>query len=268
MAECLALHGVVDRPVDHRLGHRGGADGLGQALLRQLGHHQGETLALAAEHGAGRDPQVLEEQFGRVLGLHAELVEILAPHETGQAGIHQEQGDALGAMRGVGLGRQHHHVAQLAVGDEHLLAVDDVVAAVAGGAGADVLQVGAGVRLGHAERADGLAGDHFRQPVLLLLFGAERLDVGGDEVAMDQEAGTGEAAARQFLEHHHVEQVVQAEAAVLFRDGATEHAGFAGLEPQLPRNDARLLPLLVERGNLSFDELTYRGAEHFMFLTE
>jgi hypothetical protein len=120
------------------------------------------------------------------------------------------------------------------------------------------------VRLGHAERADRLAPDHFRQPVTLLLIGAERHDVGGDKIGVDQEARAAGTHAPHFLEHHDVEQVVEAKSAVFLGHGAAQQARLAGLEPQLARNDPVLFPLVVEGDDFFFHEAAHGVAPHLV----
>ena len=79
------------------------------------------------------------------------------------ARLDHQQRDAAGAGRGVGLGDHHDQVREVAVRDEGLRAVDHVVVAVAHGAGADALQVGAGAGLRHRDGADHLAAGELRQ---------------------------------------------------------------------------------------------------------
>ena len=93
--------------------------------------------------------------------------------DTGTIAFDQKQRDAFGTGRAIGLGREHDQIAQLAVGDEDFLAIDDEFVAIAHRAGTDVFEVGARMRFGHAERADDFATDHLRQPLRLLLFAAE-----------------------------------------------------------------------------------------------
>ena len=69
----------------------------------------------------------------------------------------EEAADAL-----VGARPDDGDVGDRAVGDPHLLAVQDPVVAVAAGAGAHRAGIGAGVGLGQAEAADRLAGGHPR----------------------------------------------------------------------------------------------------------
>ena len=113
------------------------------------------------------------------------------------------------------------------------------------------LQVAAGMRLGHAERADRLAAHHLRQPMPLLLLGAERQDVGGDEIGVDQKAGPAGADAPKLLEHDDVEQIVEAEAAVFLRHGAAQQALFARLQPEFARHDAVVPPTARGWGTIS-----------------
>ena len=88
--------------------------------------------------------------------------------------LDDEQRDPLVAGLGVGPGDHDHQVGQDAVGDEGLLAVEDVVVAGVDGGGADALQVGAGPGLGHRDRRDELAGAQPGQPARLLLVGRRR----------------------------------------------------------------------------------------------
>ena len=67
-------------------------------------------------------------------------------------------------------------VGDRAVGDPHLLSVQDPVGAVAARARAHRAGVRAGVGLGQPEAADRLAGGHPRQPLLLLLLRAPAVD--------------------------------------------------------------------------------------------
>ena len=128
---------------------------------------------------------ILEKELGRVLRLHAELFEIAAPGESRPIRLDKEERHAARAGRRVRLGRKHDDVAKLAVRDEDLLAVDHVFVARAPGLGANGLEVATGMRLGHAERTDRLALDHFWQPVAFLFFGPERKDVSRHEIGMD-----------------------------------------------------------------------------------
>src|SRR5205823_14534276 len=104
-----------------------------------------------AEQVGGRHLYVGEEQLRGVLRVHAELVQVPAAGEAGHAPLHHEQADP--PVPGVRVcARYHDHdVGQLAVGDEGLLAVQDVGVAVADRGRADPLQVAACAGLGHRD---------------------------------------------------------------------------------------------------------------------
>ena len=121
---------------------------------------------------------------------------------------------------GIGLGREHDDVAELAVGDEDFLAVDDEFIAVAHRLRPHRFEVAARMRFGHAERADRLAAHHLRQPLPLLLLGAEGKDVGGDQIGMDEKARPARPDPPQLLEHDDIEQIVEPEAAIFLRHRA------------------------------------------------
>ncbi len=79
---------------------------------------------------------------------------------------------------GIRIGDRHHDPERGAfcAGREPLVAVDDVVVAVAHGARAERRRVGSGhFRLGHREEGTDVAGDERREPALLLLVGAEHV---------------------------------------------------------------------------------------------
>ena len=75
-------------------------------------------------------------------------------------------GRALRLLVGRGVARQHQVDVRAAVGDEDLLAVDEVAVALAGRARDDAAQVRAGLRLGQVHAALQLARDEARQVAL------------------------------------------------------------------------------------------------------
>ena len=225
--KAVALARIGDRPLEHRLDHDDGGDGDRQALLRELLHQLEEALALGvAEQVLGRHAHVVEEQLGGVLAVHADLVEQLAAREPLEvvAGLGDDQRHAGGAVFAAGLRGDDQQVAVLAVGDEGLGAVDHVLVAVALGARLDVLQVRAGTRLGHRDRADELAAGHGRQPAPLLLLAAVVEDVVRDDRAVDAAAECAVGGARLLLEDHGLVGERAAAAAVLLRNRRAQAA--------------------------------------------
>ena len=75
------LH-VLERPVERGLGRGDRADRDREPLLGEVGDQVGEALALVAKQVLGRDGDLVEEQLGRVLGVHADLLQVPAPLEA------------------------------------------------------------------------------------------------------------------------------------------------------------------------------------------
>ncbi|MCY1331083.1 hypothetical protein D9M69_167340 [compost metagenome] len=269
LAERLALVAVAHGPVQRGLGQGGGADGDLQALPGQLLHQVGEALAFRAEQVLRRHADVVEEQLAGVLGLHADLLQALALAEAGHRGVHQEQADAAGAGRRIGLGHDYHHVAVHAVGDEGLGAVQHVMVAVAHGTGAHALQVGAGARLGHGDGADQLAAGHARQVGLLQVLAAVVQDVGRDDLRMQGQAEqVGRAGAGELFQHDHAVALVRAQPAVFLRHAEAEEAALPGLGPDLAIDEALFLEALVMRQDFHLQEAADRLPELQVFLVE
>ena len=260
-----ALLGELHRLVEGALRAGLGGQRDRQTLLGQLVHQVGEALALFAQTVGDRDAHVLEEQLGGVGGVLADLVEVAPAGEAVAVGLDQDQRDALGALRRVGLGHDHDHVGVLAVGDVGLLAADDVVVAVLLGRRLDALEVGAGARLGHRDGADRLAGDEPGQPLLLLLFRAVGDQVVGHDVGLEREAGRGAEVGELFGDDG-VVAVIEAHPAVFFGDGGTEHPGLAGGEPDRAVDDAALFEFVQARGEVAVEDLAHRIPEQPVLL--
>ena len=143
------------------------------------------------QDGVGGQAHVVEQQLGGDRGAQAELlVDVLGGEALGALGD-EEAADAL-----VGLRPDDGDVGDRAVGDPHLLAVQDPVVAVAAGAGPHRAGVRAGVGLGQAEAADRLAGGHPRQPLLLLLLRAPAPDREHRQRALDRDQAADAASRR------------------------------------------------------------------------
>ncbi|MNF12811.1 hypothetical protein D3C80_2144390 [compost metagenome] len=69
--------------------------------------------------------------------MHADLVQALAAAEARGVHIDHEQRNALGAFAAISLRHHQHHVAGLAIGDEGLGAIDDVLVALLDRTGTD-----------------------------------------------------------------------------------------------------------------------------------
>ena len=75
LAERLAITAVGHRVLESRFGARLALDADDQSFLLQLLHQVVEALAFLSQQVLGRDPAILEVQLGRVLRLHADLLE-------------------------------------------------------------------------------------------------------------------------------------------------------------------------------------------------
>jgi hypothetical protein len=139
--------------------------------LGELLHEVNKALSLLSEQTALGHAHVLKEQFSGVLGLHTHLIQLLALLEPRGIGLHQEQRDALGALRRIGLGADNAQIGHPSVGNEGLRAVDDVVVAIFDGSCSHALEVRAGAGFSHGDSRHPLTTAELRETVLLLLLG-------------------------------------------------------------------------------------------------
>jgi hypothetical protein len=228
-------------------------------------HQLDEPFALdGAQQVRHRHAHVVEEEFGRILRLVTDLLEVPSTLEAFALAFDQDQADALGLLVRVGFRNHNDKVGQLSIADKGFLPIEDIVVAVAYRTGADALQVRSGTGLGHGDGADRFASDHLRQPVLFLILGAIVLDIGGDDVRMQIEGGAGRAGAGEFLDHDGAEPEIRFGTAVCFRHCAAEQPRVAGFAPYLAADHAVALPLVMMRGDFGLDEGAHRLAEQFM----
>ena len=168
----------------------------------------------------------------------------------------------------VGAGGDEDQVGGVAVGDEGLRAVDDVVVAVLDGRRLQRGEVGAAGRLGHPDRGQDLAGAEAGEPALLLLLGGQVHEVRRHDVAVDAHArGQRHVDPGQLLGEHRVEAVVAGPGpAVLLGDLEPQEPLLAGLDPEVPRDGLLGDVLLQVRGDLAVQELLDRRAERLVVL--
>ena len=121
-----------------------------------------EALPFLAEQLVGRHAAVVEDDFARVAGAHAELVLFLAGRHARRPVFDDEGRDAAMSLRPVGHGDDDHHAADPAVGDERLGAVDHPRLALARGRRPHAGGVAAGAGFGEPPRAPHLAADEPR----------------------------------------------------------------------------------------------------------
>jgi hypothetical protein len=210
----------------------------------------------------GRHLDVLEHHLAGVAAAHAQLVELLRGGKALHALLDDEGGDAARAQLGLGLGVDHHGVGVGAVGDPHLGAVQQVVAALVLGAQLHADDVAAGARLAHGQRAHVLAADQLGQVFLLLRLAAVALDLVDAQVAVRAVGqADGGAGAADLLHGDHVRQVAHVGAAVLLGHGDAQHAQLAHLGPQVHRGTGRSVDLGRARGDLGLREVAHGVAQ-------
>ena len=213
----------------------------------------------------------VERQLGGVRAAVAELVELAGHAHAGRGRRDDDLADATRAALVGGAGEQAEPVGLDAVGDVELRPVDHPLVAVADRAGLQAGDVGAGVGLGHRDRADHLAPDRRDEVALLQLLGAEAVQRRGRHVGLhgDRHAHAGGVAAPDLLGEHHREQVVRAPAAVRGVVLEAQEAEVAELREQLVRRHPPVaLPPVDVRVDLPLDERPHRLAERLVLLGE
>ena len=162
LAELDTLLRVLDSLVDSALAQAQGLRGDADPAAVQGLHGDLEALALFAQQILLGNDAVGEHDLGGGGAVQAHLLLVLAHGEAGEAALHDEGGDAAGTLGLVGHGEDHEHVGHVAVGDEDLGAVEDIVVAVQLGLGLALGGVGTGVGFGQAEGADLVSTDNWR----------------------------------------------------------------------------------------------------------
>ncbi|MNM35126.1 hypothetical protein D3C81_457980 [compost metagenome] len=267
LVERLAVLHVLDGLLQQAFELGGAVQGDHQALLRQLFHQVHEALVLFTEQVAHRHTDIVEEQLGGVGGMLADLVQLAPAAEPFTVALDHDQAAALGPGTRVGLAHDHHHVAGQAVADEGLAAVDHPLVTVAHGGGADRLEVGTGARLGHRDGQYGFAGADFRQPFLLLLFGAQTHDVGRDDVRMHAQAPARNPGAVQLFDQHRRVPEITTATAIFGGHGEAQQVMAASLEPGFPVDLPGLVPLRLFGQALTLEETPRGVAQHFVVFT-
>ena len=163
------------------------------------------------------------------------------------------------AQIGVGTGKDHIGVSIIAVGDEDLGAIQDVLVTLQHSGGANAVGIGASAGLGQTHSTQLLALCQGNQVLLLLLLGAELQDGPGAQRTVNGEHdGGGSAVLSQLLAADDVGQVRQTSAAVLLGDVSTQHAHFS----QLLAGVLGKLFLLVQFSSDGLDFLQAEVVEH------
>jgi hypothetical protein len=165
-----------ERVLQRRLRDPDGERGDPHAAAVQPLQRVDEALRRVAQHLVVRDEELLlEGDAHRLGGALAHLVLLLPDDVALGVGGDDERADPAGAapvVRGVGAAHGDHDVAEAAVGDPRLGAVQHPAAVDAPRLRGERGGVGARVRLREREAAEQLAARHRLQPALLLRVGA------------------------------------------------------------------------------------------------
>jgi predicted transcriptional regulator len=131
-------------------------------------------------------------------------------------------------------------------------------------------QVRAGLRLGHPDRSDVLAGHEARQPTPALLGGRQAQEIGRDHVRVDTERrGVRDAGAGELFAQHRVEaEVLDAAAPAVLRDTQAEEAVAPGREPDVAIDRPLGAMALARRQDRALHEVPYRFAEPEVLVLE
>ncbi len=170
-----------------------------------------------------------------------------------------------------GNGDDHEGVSYVAVGDEALGAVENVVLAglIQDSGGLLTLGVRTGAGLGQAEGADLLAGAQVGQVLHLLLLGAVLKDGGGAQRGVGGNDNSSRAAdLSQLFDAHGVGEHISAGAAVLLGEVNAHHAQLGHLLDGLHGEALFLIDLSGQGLDLVLRELAVHLANEQLFLRQ
>ena len=218
---------VVDGGVECCLCEAGGDGRDAESAGIQCGEGDLESLALGAESTSLLDEGVVVVRRGGGDRREAHLLLGFAEREAGGVAGDEEARDALGAF--VCAGEQVVDIRDATVGDPRLGAGDGVSALGGRSFAVECGGVGSCLRLRQAVRADQPALQQIREPLLLLLVGAEgEQGVAGEAVHAGRD-GNGRPPRAEFFEHLQVHLVGLAAASPLLGIGQTEQSCLAHL---------------------------------------
>ena len=218
-------------------------------------HGELEPFPLLPQPVTGGDAHGAEVHLPGGLAVPAHLLLRLAVTHAGGLGRYHEGGDPLRPLA-AGAGHHHQHIGAAGARDEHLAAVDDVILAIAHGAGLEGRGIGSGARLGEAVGAQQLAAGEPWHPLLGHLGRQPAAQHPAHHVVDGQIGGGGGAAHGEALEDEAGIEPWQAEAAVLLWGVEATKAKRRRL---LDGRDGELMLLVPARG-VGLERLLGEGA--------
>ena len=239
------------------------------AFVIKARHQHVDAAALGAQDVLGGHEAVLEHQLAGVGPAHAQLVEFLRRRKTFHAALDDKGGDAFGACVDVGLGIDDQHMRVGAVGDPHLVAVEDIAAVGFVGAQLHRHDVRTGARLAHGKRADFAAGAQVGQVFLFLRLVAVQRDLVDAKV---RECAVGQAdagrRAADFFHRHDMFDIAKARTAEFLGHGDAQQAKRAHLLPQLVGEGVAAVDFGRARGDAVLGETAHGFANHLGVLAQ
>ncbi len=201
VGELAAFAGELLELGQHPAVHRRLVQGAGRPLVPEAGAGERPAAVLLADPVGGRHPDVVEEHLGEQVPA-GEVTQRPDLH-AGRVRVDDQVGDALlPAFPGSGPDQGEEDVGVAGVRRPDLLAVDDVLVAVAAGGGAQAGQVRACFRFRVALGPHRVAAEHRGQPAALLLRGAVLDDRGGGDVQAGAERARYPGAGELLLVDH------------------------------------------------------------------
>ena len=191
-----------------------------QAFVLKVVHDGVEAPVFFAQQIASGHAAVGKEQLRRIGTAPAMLVQLPAGGKARRAFLHHEDRDAPATLDvGVRAGGDKEQIAMHAVGNEQLGSVQDIIIAVAHGAGGQAGHVRARAWFGDRDRRDEFSSANSGQIFCLLRRAAIADQMRRGHVGVHQHGG-GKAAksgASQFLRQDQRRHGAKARAAMLFR---------------------------------------------------
>ena len=236
-------------------------------------HGNLEALAQLAQHVLLGNAAVREDQLVCRGSADTHLLLLGAEGETGSSLLHDEGGDFLDLpaplLDGAGHCENDIYVSFLAVGDEDLGAVDDIVVPVCHSLGLLALSVSTCSGFGEAECAQLFALSKGNQVFLLLLFRTESHNgIAAQGSVRGNDDACGAADLGKLFHAHNVGQRIAALSAVLLGNRDAQETVLRHLAGGLPGKFFGFIHLLSEGLYFFFGKLSEQRTCHFMLFAQ
>ena len=258
LSKLLAVMGVRNHVVHDRLHDAQRPARQHGALIVQAAHQHLGAHIQAAQNILCRHFDILEHEFARMAAAHSEFVEFLRDRKSLHALFDQKSRDPARTQLRLSLGVDHQRVGVGAIGDPHLVAIEQVVATLVLGLELHADDIGARAWLTHCQRTHMFAADELGQVFLLLLSCPVAIDLVDAQIAVRSVAQAHRSrCARNLFHGHHVGQVTHVGAAMFFRHRDAQHTKIAHLAPQIHGKLVGVIDLRSAWGDFRLCEITH-----------